>query len=116
MMFNCVCKLCSKRFQAKASNARYCPKCKLKQDEIIKKRQQERLEKKKKKQKKEKSRPFTKNTAYLICIYSYRGDSVKQIAEDLYRDEKIIKDYLKSAKESGYYDTTIKFYKELCKK
>lgn len=113
MMFDCICKICSKPFQAGSSNALYCPNCKLKQDTIIEKKRQERLEKKKEKQEKARRRPFTKDTGYLICVYSYRGDSVKRIAEDLDRDEKIIKDYLKSAKESGYYDTVVEFYKKL---
>jgi hypothetical protein len=92
------CKRCGNVFTSNKPFAN-CPDCR----EIIKKERQE-------KRKKELNRPCTSDTEYLVCVYTYRGDTPKRIAQDLDRSVKNIKGILKTAKESGNYDKHIKKY------
>ena len=57
--------------------------------------------------KKATTRPLTEDTEFLVCLYSYRGESPKQIAYNLSRSEYQVKKILKEAKASGRYDEHI---------
>lgn len=52
-------------------------------------------------------RPCTADTEFLICVYTYRGETVDRIATDLYRSVENVEMILSSAKSSGRYNRHI---------
>ena len=93
-----ICKRCGNVFTSNKPFAN-CPDCRA----IIK---QERA----KKRQEALNRPCTSDTEYLVCVYTYRGDTPKRIATDLDRSVKNVKCILKTAKESGNYEKHIRKY------
>lgn len=57
------------------------------------------------------NRPLTPDTEFLVCVYTYRGDSIKRIAEDLIRIPRNVQKILNEARASGRYEKYIKIYK-----
>lgn len=53
------------------------------------------------------NRPPTTGTEFLICLYTYRGDSISRIATDLNRSEEDVQSILNEAKASGRYNMHI---------
>jgi hypothetical protein len=97
------CNLCGKMFLATRRGTRCCQNC------GIKARTKEGKEIMRKAGK---TRPLTGDTEYLICIYTYRGDSAASIADVLDRGLEQVKNIIQKAKESGRYDRHIRRYKE----
>lgn len=58
-------------------------------------------------QKKQKTRynpnPITYNTRVIVCCSTFRGESIKQIAQDLERPEELIADILYQCIKNGFY-------------
>lgn len=107
-MYELVCTQCKNSYIARRKGqSSLCPDC---------------LQKLKKKKAAERrkllNRPLTPDTEFLVCIYTYRGDSIKRIAADLIRSPRNVKKILDEAKASGRYEKYIKIYKArgLCKK
>lgn len=57
-----------------------------------------------------KSRPLTTDTEFLVCIYHYRNDSIRNISDTLERPTSQIRRIIKNAKESGRYNKHINKY------
>jgi hypothetical protein len=55
-------------------------------------------------------RPLTPDTEYLVCIYTYQGDSIKSISKVMQRNLHQVEEILQTAKDTGRYDEYIKFY------
>ncbi len=52
-----------------------------------------------------KKRPLTQDTAYLVCLWTFRdGNTVRQIADILLRPERQIRDIISDCKADGRWD------------
>lgn len=56
------------------------------------------------------SRPLTKDTLYLIAVYTHRGDSAQNIAIEMRRPVDEIAGLLKMMRENGEYDRHVELY------
>ncbi len=100
-MYTLVCTQCKNSYTArKKGQSSLCPDCLQK---LKKKKAEER--------RKLLNRPPTPDTEFLVCIYTYRGDSIKRIATDLIRSPRNVQKILDVAKASGRYEQYIKIYK-----
>jgi DNA-directed RNA polymerase beta' subunit len=95
-MVDCECTICGKKFiDTFRSNGEYlCDDCA------------------KEKSKKSLTRPFTEETEYLICLWTYQGDSDKDIASVLHRDINVIRDTIATCKANGKFDNYVKFLED----
>ena len=94
-----VCEKCGNEFSAVNKKTRYCPDC----VPAVKAEQWQR-------RREQMNRPCTADTEFLICVYTYRGDSISRIAADLNRSKDNVEKILDKAKGSGSYDRHIKIY------
>ena len=62
-----------------------------------------------------KPRPLTRDTEYLVCLYSYRGESASSIANCLSRPLSQIEQIIDDVKSSGRYDKHIARHNNLGK-
>lgn len=105
---SCLCARCGNEFVTNRRNAVNCPACHIaisnaKRNETNKKKCQIP------------DRELTPDTEKLICIYTYRGDSIKRIACDLNRSENQVESILRTAQQSGRYDKHIANYEAYSK-
>ena len=98
-MYSIICEKCGNEFTAVNKKTRYCPDCVL----AVKAEQWQR-------RREQMNRPCTADTEFLICVYTYRGDSISRIAADLNRSKDNVEKILDKAKASGAYDRHIKIY------
>lgn len=96
-MYSAICQICGNEFTARAKTTKYCSACvsKAKAETALLHR------------KKQLNRPPTADTEFLICLYTYRGDSISRIATDLNRSEENVQSILNEAKASGRYNKHI---------
>ena len=98
-MHSIICEKCGNYFTAVNKNTRYCPDC----VPAVKAEQWQR-------RREQMNRPCTADTEFLICIYTYRGETVKRIATDLCRSVENVEMILNSVKSSGRYGEHIQKY------
>lgn len=61
-----------------------------------------------------KKRPLTQDTAYLVCLWTFRdGNTVHQIADILLRPERQIRDIISDCKADGRWDKFKRFWNSL---
>ena len=92
-MYSAICQICGNKFTARAKTTKYCSACVSKAKALHRKEQL--------------NRPLTTDTEFLICLYTYRGDSISRIATDLNRSQKDVQSILNEAKASGRYNEHI---------
>lgn len=95
-MYSAICQICGNEFTARAKTTKYCSACVSKAKAEAALHRKEQL-----------NRPPTTDTEFLICLYTYRGDSISRIATDLNRSEEDVQSILNEAKASGRYNMHI---------
>jgi hypothetical protein len=100
-MYSAICQICGNKFTARAKTTKYCSAC------VSKAKAEAALHRKELHRKERLNRPPTTDTEFLICLYTYRGDSISRIATDLDRSEKNVQSILNEAKASGRYNMHI---------
>lgn len=98
-MYSIICAVGGNEFSAASKVTRYCPDCvpAVKAGQWRRRREQM-------------NRPCTDLTEFLVCIYTYRGDSISRIAADLSRSKENVEEILNNAKASRAYDKHIEIY------
>lgn len=86
-MYSAICQICRNKFTARAKTTKYCSACVSKAKAEAALHRKEQL-----------NRPLTTDTEFLICLYTYRGDSISRIATDLNRSEEDVQSILNEAK------------------
>lgn len=99
-MYSAICQICGNKFTARAKTTKYCSAC-------VSKAKAEAALHRKEQLKEQLNRPPTTDTEFLICLYTYRGDSISRIATDLNRSEEGVQSILNEAKASGRYNEHI---------
>ena len=77
-MYSAICQICGNKFTARAKTTKYCSACVSKAKAEAALHRKEQL-----------NRPLTTDTEFLICLYTYRGDSISRIATDLNRSQEV---------------------------
>lgn len=95
-MYSAICQICGNKFTARAKTIKYCSACVSKAKAEAALHRKEQL-----------NRPPTTDTEFLICLYTYRDDSISRIATDLNRSEEDVQSILNEAKASGHYNMHI---------
>lgn len=95
-MYSAICQICGNKFTARAKTTKYCSACASKAKAEAALHRKEQL-----------NRPPTTDTEFLICLYTYRGDSISRVATDLNRSEENVQSILNEAKASGRYNEHI---------
>lgn len=95
-MYSIICEKCGNEFSAVSKFTKFCPDC----VPAVKAEQWQR-------RREQMDRPCTADTEFLICVYTYRGETVDRIATDLYRSVENVEMILSSAKSSGRYNRHI---------
>ena len=67
-MYSAICQICRNKFTARAKTTKYCSACVSKAKAEAALHRKEQL-----------NRPLTTDTEFLICLYTYRGDSILRI-------------------------------------